>query len=210
MLDSLEMLNRLKTIGIPFVVIGGWAVYLLTRYHMSRYLDLVMEEKDLWKLRSFVIVQGGSPKAPGLDKYGYKLGSVDMDVYTEEKGDLVPSPAEILGNRRYLDVEGLRVVDPEILFLLKLRAAVERGGGLKGLKDRCDLISLLTQGKVDLGRLVDEGRRCGQADVLQRVAKLVTAADVEFDYVLGRATPQEERWRHKRQLMRLIKDGQSR
>jgi len=207
MLESLEVLNRLKAIGIPSVVIGGWAVYLMTRYHMSRDLDLIIEEKDLWKLRSFVIAEGGTSKAPGLNKYGYRLGSVDMDVYTEEKGDILPSPTEILGQRRYVDIEGFRVVEPEILFLLKLRAAGERSGGLKGLKDRCDLISLLNSGKIDLGKLADEARRWHQGDVLRQTKEMVQAADVEFDYVLGKTTLPRERWNRKRQLIRILREA---
>ena len=123
MLQSQELLNRLRTLGIPFVVIGGWAVFLLTRYHMSRDLDFVMEERDLWKLRSYILAQGVSEKASGLSKYGYRLGAVDMYVYTEEKGKIVPSPTEIIRDRLFSQVEGYNVIDPEPLLLLKIQAA---------------------------------------------------------------------------------------
>jgi uncharacterized protein YerC len=201
MLRSLEVLDRLRTIDIPFVVIGGWAVYLFTHYHMSRDLDLIMEQKDLWKLRSFVISQGGTEKAPGLSKYGYKLGQVDMDVYTEEKGDIIPSPGEILSSRRFIEVERYRVVEPEILLLLKVRAATDRAAGLKGLKDRCDVISLLNSGRIDLDKFAAESRRHAQADAVNRVLRIVEMANEEYEYVLGRRPTPQERWRLKREMI---------
>jgi len=39
--------------------------------------------------------------------------------------------------------------EPEILLLLKVRAATERAAGPKGLRDRCDVISLLNSGKIE-------------------------------------------------------------
>lgn len=205
MLRSLEVLDRLRAIAIPFVVIGGWAVYLFTHYHMSRDLDLIMEQKDLWKLKSFVISQGGTEKAPGLSKYGYKLGQVDMDVYTEEKGDIIPSPGEILSGRRFVDVERYRVVEPEILLLLKVRAATERAAGLKGLKDRCDVISLLNSGRIDLNTFAAESRRHVQPNTVNEVLRIVEMADEEFEYVLGKRPTPQEKWRLKRELVRSLR-----
>ncbi len=206
MLHSLEMLNRLRTLGIPSVVIGGWAVYLLTRYHMSRDVDLIMEQRDLWKLRSLVISEGGTEKAPGLARYGYRLGQVDLDVYTEEKGELVPSPAEILTRRRFVDIEGFHVVEPEILLILKLRAAVERSGGLKGFKDRCDVLALVGGGIVDLDRFAAECRRLGQVEYISRLLRVVEMAGDELDYVLGRPQSQTSRWRLKRGMARALRE----
>jgi hypothetical protein len=206
MLHSLEMLNRLRTLGIPSVVIGGWAVYLLTRYHMSRDVDLIMEQKDLWKLRSLVISEGGTEKAPGLAKYGYRLGQVDLDVYTEEKGDLVPSPAEILGRRRFIEIEGLRVVEPEILLILKLRAAAERSGGLKGFKDRCDVLALTRSEMVDLDGFAAECRRLEQVELIKRLLRMVEMAGDELDYVLGKPQTQRGRWRLKWGMVRAVRE----
>jgi len=39
--------------------------------------------------------------------------------------------------------------EPEILLLLEVRAAMERATGLKGLKDRCDVIFLLNSRKIE-------------------------------------------------------------
>lgn len=205
MLRSLELLNRLRTIAIPFVVIGGWAVYLFTHYHMSRDLDLVMEQRDLWKLRSFVISQGGTQKAPGLSKYGYKLGQVDMDIYTEEKGDIIPSPGEILSGKRFVEVDRYRVVEPEILLLLKVGAAMDRGGGLKGLKDRCDVVSLLNSGRIDLDKFAAESRTHAQTDAVSKVLTIVEMADEELEYVLGKRPTPQERWRFKREMVRSLR-----
>ncbi len=70
--------------------------------------------------------------------------------------------------------------------LLKVRAAEGRSGGLKGLKDRCDILSLLNSGKIDLNKYATECRRYRQADVLEKTLRIVEMAGDEFDYVLGK------------------------
>lgn len=137
-------------------------------------------------------------------KYGYRSGDVDMYVYTEKRGDIVPSPAEILGEKRFIEVEGYRVVEPELLLLLKMEAARKRPGGLKGLKDRCDVISLFLSGRIDLKKLAKEGRRHGQSNILERVRMVVKMADDEFDYAAGRTLGREEKWKIRRDLARSL------
>ena len=51
MKKSFEFIKRLVALDINFILIGGWAVYFLTKYHMSKDIDMFIEGYLRWKER---------------------------------------------------------------------------------------------------------------------------------------------------------------
>ncbi|MDI9643807.1 MAG: hypothetical protein QFX35_01160 [Candidatus Verstraetearchaeota archaeon] len=149
-----------------FILIGGWAVWLYTKGLKSKDIDIIVDFEELSQLRKEFLLT----KNPRLKKYELKQGSTDVDVYVLHYSDFGIPPH--LLSAHVLSVEGFRVLAPEYLLVLKLRAAMDREVSAKGEKDRIDILSLLVSGAVKLSEFVAICRQNsldGYVDLLERV-----------------------------------------
>jgi len=133
---SWRLLKELKR-QFNFCLIGGWAVWLYTHQLKSKDIDIVIKPDELSRIRKKYELF----KNDRLKKYEFRKGEVQIDVYPAYYADLGIKAEEILSNSRI--VEGFLVPVPEVLFILKLSAWLERKHSAKGRKDLVDLISLL-------------------------------------------------------------------
>ena len=185
MLQSRQLLETFKAQAFDMVLIGGWAVYFLTRYHMSRDIDFLMRDRELWKLRTFIQAAGGREKAAGIRKVGFELGDVGIDIYTETRSGLPVDVNEVFEKDLFVMEEGYKVLEPGRLLRLKLDAARGRDQSPKGLKDRCDILSICMK---DVSYVLSyKNLVLGTNDraALEGLRSLVKNADIEFEYVLG-------------------------
>ena len=135
-----ESWNKLQEMrkSFDFILIGGWAIYVYTKMHKSKDIDIIVDYDVHRSLGSLGKVQ----KNDRLHKYEIKSERFDIDVYLPGYSKLALPPEEIFKdlNRR---VEGFRVPTPEALMVLKLGAAKERLKSIKGEKDAIDILSML-------------------------------------------------------------------
>ena len=139
---SWEVLQRMKK-EIDFTLIGGWAAYLWARSHKSKDIDIVVDYKELGKLK----LNYNLNKNDSLKKYEIKIEDVDIDVYIPFYSKL-PIIKDI--NKYTVKLESFKVVRPEALLVLKQAAEISRSDTEKGLKDRIDIIDLLLKCDLNL------------------------------------------------------------
>ena len=143
---SFEVLTALRR-KYDFILIGGWAVFLYTHNLKSKDVDLVVEYKDLEKLKhDFEVV-----KNCRLKKYEIVTGEgADIDIYVPFYSN--PGlPAEELKNY-VVSVENFKTVRAEVLAILKQKAMEARTGSAKGKKDLIDLLGLFALADFDFKR----------------------------------------------------------
>ena len=132
---SWEVLCGLKR-KYKFIVIGGWAAYLLSRQQKSKDIDIVVDINELQKLK-----KENLSKNDKLKKYEIKTGEIDIDIYTDYYSKLTIPPEDL---KNFIsNIEGFNVVIPEVLLILKQGAELDRGNSLKGQKDKLDIIAIL-------------------------------------------------------------------
>ena len=119
-----------------FILIGGWAVYLLTKQKKSKDIDIVASLKELEKFKNEDL-----RKNERLKKYEIKRGDIDIDIYTEYYSRLAIPTEDI--NKFTEEVEGFVIAIPELMVLLKQAAFREREFSVKGEKDKIDIVSLI-------------------------------------------------------------------
>lgn len=144
---SWEYLHKLK--DIDFVLIGGWAAYLWTKSHKSKDIDIAVDFDELEKLKGRFRLN----KNDSLRKYEFKLDEVDIDIYVPYYSKLCLPLEFVIKN--FTRIEGLKVVKPEILLILKQGAEIDRGESEKGLKDRIDIMDLLLKADIDFKKYRD-------------------------------------------------------
>ncbi len=146
--DEITEKSWKKLIGlrkeIDFVLIGGWAVYLYTKLHKSKDIDMIIDYPVLRKLQNDYILNKNSR----LKKYEVKLPEgFDIDIYTPGYSRLTIPIKDIMSNIRMR--EGFRVPRQEILLLLKLGACADRKASIKGSKDSIDIMGLVFNTDID-------------------------------------------------------------
>lgn len=136
-----ELQHKLK-----FVLIGGWAVYLYTHSLKSKDIDIIVDFDQLDKLRNdFDVV-----KNERLKKYEARREEVQIDVYLPRYSNIGVPVEKVLGETK--SIGGFKVLSPEAMLILKQLVFKERGLSAKGMKDRLDIISLLSLANVDFDR----------------------------------------------------------
>lgn len=131
-----------------FILIGGWAVYLLTRNQKSKDIDIVIGIKELEKFRDL-----GLRKNERLKKYEVKIEEIDIDIYVEYYSRLA-IPVE--GIKEYTtNIEGFKIAKPELLLILKQGAYRDRSQSIKGEKDKIDILSLLFSYELDFKKYAE-------------------------------------------------------
>lgn len=134
--QELTQLNKL----IPFVLVGGWATYLYTKALKSKDIDIAIDYPALSALKDAYDVQ----KNDRLRKYEAVKASVAIDIYLPHYSKIGIPVEQIMKQSRLID--GFSVVDPDLLFALKMITLNERGRTPKGRKDFLDLLALAHAG----------------------------------------------------------------
>ena len=172
-----------------FVLIGGWAVYLWTKTHKSRDIDIVVDFQTLEKLKK----DYGLRKNDHLKKYEIKQDEIDIDIYVPYYSKLAIPVEEIKSAK----IEGFDVAKPEFLLILKQGAEIERKESQKGEKDRIDIISMVFNCSIDYKLYSDILEKNKIAHLLERLAKIVK----EFDnYAYLSLTPSQLKLKKKEVL----------
>ncbi len=121
-----------------FILIGGWAVYLWTKQHKSKDIDIVIDFETLGQLKLDFDVT----KNPRLKKYEIQEERFDVDIYVKYYSEL-GFPLEKM---EVTGIEGFTVPVSEDLLILKQRAEMDRRDSVKGKKDAIDILSILIYG----------------------------------------------------------------
>ena len=144
---SWQVLQKIRK-EIDFVLIGGWAAYLWAKSHKSKDIDIVVDYKELNKLK----LNYNLKKNDNLKKYEIKVDEIDVDIY-------IPFYSELPAIDKIKDyaaiVEGFKVVKPEALLILKQAAEASRSNTEKGLKDRIDIMDLLLKCSIDFAEYIN-------------------------------------------------------
>ena len=143
--NSRNLLNRLSK-EMDFVLIGGWAVFMYAKQQMSLDVDIALAYDRLEYFRRYGIEDYKNVRI----KYSIIDGTY-VDLFVEDFSDKdMPFPVKtILDN--YLTIEGIKVVDRELLLILKLWRYF-RADQQKIRKDMLDVIALLLYGDINLSR----------------------------------------------------------
>ena len=133
--ESWQVLQSLRS-KFNFILIGGWAVFLYTHALKSKDIDLVLDYKDLEKVKKEFTLT----KNDRLKKYEARNEEIQIDIYVPFYSN--PGlPAEDL-KQFVANIEGFSSIEKEVLALLKQKALIERAHSSKGRKDLIDLVSL--------------------------------------------------------------------
>ncbi|MFO8109833.1 MAG: hypothetical protein R6U17_04850 [Thermoplasmata archaeon] len=124
-----------------FILIGGWAVYLWTKQHKSKDIDIVIDFETLGQLRKDFDVT----KNDRLKKYEIQRDKFDVDIYVKYYSEL-GFPLE---DMEVTMIEGFTVPVLEDLVILKQNAEIDRRDSVKGKKDAIDILSMLIYGGFD-------------------------------------------------------------
>jgi hypothetical protein len=182
--ESWKVLLQLRK-DADFILIGGWACYLLTGAIKSKDIDIIVGHDALLALRSKYTVKN----TPFLKKYEAASGKISIDIYVPHYSKLAVPVADIMAHTRI--VEGFKVPEPEILVLLKQGAELDRSDSIKGQKDRADLLNLLVNADVDFAAYARFAAQFDLSNYPKRLREIVAGARKEFEY-LGK-NPREAR-----------------
>ena len=152
----------------PFVLIGGWAIYLYTKAHKSKDIDIVVSLDTFYEIRSSYEVR----KNGRLKKYEIKEDGFDIDIYVEHFSQL-PVPITYILEEGNIKLEGLNVAKPEVLLMLKLAAYKDRKGSIKGVKDSIDIVNLLYAVELDFEELKEFFSKFGHAEYFELLKEAV-------------------------------------
>ncbi len=174
---SFQLLKQLRQ-KYKFILIGGWAVFILTKTLKSKDIDVVVDFPELEKFRQSYEVS----KNERLKRYEAKQDEIDIDIYAYHYSN--PGiPAEDIG-KQIISRQGFEIPRPEILLILKQQAYSERQGTPKGEKDKIDILSLLkAEEYLDLEFYKQSLKSYGKIDFLRNLIELVsqTAEIPELD-----------------------------
>ena len=134
---SWNVLKDLTKKEFNFILIGGWAIYLWSKAHKSKDIDIIVDFENLEKIKLNYELK----KNDNLKKYEINIDEIDIDIYVPYYSKLT-IPIEDIKNHT-AKIENFKVTKPEILLILKQGAELDRKDSEKGLKDRIDILDLL-------------------------------------------------------------------
>jgi len=173
---SFKILQELRR-KFDFVLIGGWAVYFLTKAIKSKDVDVIVDLEELTKLRTSI----GMQKNDFLKKYEAKVEGVSIDIYVQYYSEFAITPEEILKNT--VRIENFRIPKPEILLILKQQAELQRRNSVKGQKDRVDILCLAKSGKVNWKNYKRFLKRFKLEEYENELKEIISSARIEFEYL---------------------------
>ena len=142
---SWDILINLSKENFNFIVIGGWAAYLWTKTNKSKDIDIALADiKDI----NFLKNKYNLKKNDRLKKYEISFNEIDVDIYVPYFSEL-PIPVQDL-KQYYTKIEGLNVVNSEMLLILKQAAELDRESSVRCEKDRVDIMTLLLHADINL------------------------------------------------------------
>lgn len=188
------LINLTKEFDV--IVIGGWATYLLTKTIKSKDVDIIVDFDALDQLNMKHLLK----KNMHLKKYEIIIDEISVDIYVPYFSKLV-IPVEELKNY-FMIKEGIKIVVPEVLLILKQQAEFERKDSVKGQKDRVDILSILMNTDIDLKKYFDLIKKHKLNDYPKRLKSIVQNAKKEFEY-LGIVNPREIKLIKKRIISKL-------
>ena len=174
--ESWKVLLQLRR-DADFILIGGWACFLLTGAIKSKDIDIIVDHDALLAIRAKYAVKN----TPFLKKYEAAAGNISIDIYVPHYSKLALPVADIIAHTRI--VEGFKVPEPEILVLLKQGAELDRLASIKGQKDRADILNLLVNADIDFAVYAGFAERFGLAHYPKRLREIVAGARKEFEYL---------------------------
>lgn len=135
---SWNLLLKIAKEPFQFIVVGGWAVYLWTKMHKSKDIDIVLTDiKEIDYLKQKYNLK----KNDSLKKYEIAFEEIDLDIYVPYLSKLPINPEAL--PKYCAKIEGLNVLKPEALIILKQGAELQRKESVKGIKDQIDIMALL-------------------------------------------------------------------
>lgn len=164
---SWEKLQEMKRKKLRFVLIGGWAVWLYSRTHKSKDIDIIVDFQELSRLKQLFELK----KNKRLRKYEFYLDEVDVDVYVQHFSKLTIPTEEVVKETK--TIESFTVVSPETLLILKQGAEIARRKSEKGLKDRIDIMDLLLKAEPDQEKYNKMLKKYGLQEFKQRLVETV-------------------------------------
>ena len=182
---SFQILQELKK-KYRFILIGGWAVYFLTRILKSKDIDIIVDFEELEKMK----IEMNIGKTEFLRKYSAEIEGISIDIYVPYYSKLAIPVEEI--KKHVLTIEGFSVPRGEIVLILKQQAEIERGKSVKGIKDRTDILSLLIFSSIDFDLYMKLLERYDVLHYRDRLKEIVKKSDVEFRY-LGISNPRKKK-----------------
>lgn len=180
-----------------FILIGGWACYLLTKNIKSKDIDIIVDFSELDKIRKKYWVK----KNPNLKKYETVVEEISVDIYVSHYSKFPVPFSEIMKN--YLVLEGLKVLRPELLLILKQNAEMERMHSIKGQKDRIDILNILINSRMDMKYYLKIVKKYKLYSYPDRLKKIIKNSNKEFLY-FGVENPREIKLM-KRRLLESLK-----
>lgn len=171
--------QALKSMGkkFSFILIGGWACYILTKTMKSKDIDIIVDFETLGRIRQEFPVN----KTGFLKKYEARIGDASVDVYILHYSRFILPAEEI--ERSAIDVGGFRVLSPEVMVLLKQQAEMERKDSAKGQKDRVDILNLLINSGFDAKEYMRLTEVHGLGSYRGRLLQIIREARKEFAYL---------------------------
>lgn len=167
-----------------FVIIGGWAAYLHTKTMKSKDIDIVVNFDTLEKMA----LNYNLKKNTNLKKYEIIIDEISVDIYVPFFSKFAISLNEI--ENYFTSIEGMKVVTPEILLVLKQQAELERNDSIKGQKDRIDILNIMVNSKIDMKKYLRFVKKYDLKDYPSRLREIVKTASKEFEY-LGLKDPRK-------------------
>jgi len=173
--ESWKRLQELsKEIGLT--VIGGWSVWLWTKQHKSKDIDIIVDFKELEKLKQKYPLE----KNDRLKKYEIKMRGFDVDIYVPFYSRLALPAEELIQEK--VAIEGINTIGCEALLVLKQGAEIDRRDSVKGEKDAIDLLTILLYAPIDFKKyfsLLKKHQKEGFAKELMAVIARFNAANAE-------------------------------
>jgi len=173
--NSWKVLIRMRK-EFDFILIGGWACYLLTRAIKSRDIDIIVDFETLEKLRRKYSLK----KTGFLRKYEMVMDETSVDVYVTFYSRFPLPPEEL---QKTIGAEGFRLPRPEVLLILKQSAELERKDSAKGQKDRIDIMNLLLNSGIDMASYDGLLKKYGLGNYMERLKRIVRESRKEFSYL---------------------------
>ena len=173
---SWRILQELRK-KIDFVLIGGWAVFFLTKTLKSKDIDIIIDLDVLDLLKKEFVMK----KNDFLKRYEIGIEGVDIDIYVPYYSKFIIPVEEITKN--LVIIENFKIPRVELLLLLKQQAEIQRKDSIKGQKDRIDIISLLINTKIDwhfYKRLIKEYKL---KEYQTRLKNIIISARKEYEFL---------------------------
>ena len=160
-----------------FIVIGGWAAYLHTKTLKSKDIDIVVNFDTLEKIG----MEHQLKKNSNLKKYEIVISEISVDIYVPFFSNLIIPVSSL--EEYYISMEGIKVVAPEVLLILKQQAESERKDSVKGQKDRIDIVSLLINSNIDLKKYSEFVKKYNLKNYPIKLREIIRNARAEFHYL---------------------------